>query len=295
MRIRFFPVILLIFALVAGLAGCGASESPLPFGTLPGVQDSGAAAPETTAAPAAAVPAVKGADSVKTLLEKSLDYFHSGCDYEKIADVHDQQAYLAWFLMEDLCRNEKLTLAQAMEKAVPLFGDAETLQAQDPALAEALMEEMDAEDPEEYLSEYMGELRDAMRNGEIPKDHPEYERLSAMLADWDKGADYVFEHYPEILEDAEQRYIALGLDGALKLLRKFARFEDYNRDLNRFRDLECEYSPENTDVNPNGICSYDMGSVVSGNEVWSIGMMYRVEDGVYYLIGYSVVLGSMGG
>ena len=306
MRFRSIVVLILIAALAFSLTACGGTSLPTAAPTAPAGQDSNPApsapaateappAPETTAAPAEAYIRPQGADSVKTLIEKSLEYFRSGCDYEKIADVHDQQAYLGWFLMDDLYRDEDLSLDEAMEKAALLFGDAETLQAQDPELAELVMEEMDAEEPEEFLSDYMNELREAFRNGEITEADADYEHLSSLLADWDKGADYVFEHYPELLEQAEEGNWAIGLEGALKLLHKFGRFELYTRDLDRFAALETEYRPENTYVDASGICSYDMGSVHEGYEAWDIDMMYYVRDGVYYLIGYSTALGTVGG
>ena len=158
-----------------------------------------------------------------------------------------------------------------------------------------VLEETDAEEPDEYLNDYMSELRDAIRSGELTEDDPNYEKLSAMLGDWDKGADYVFEHYPELLERAEERNQAIGLEGALRLMQKFARFELYNGDLQRFRELETEYRPENTYVDASGICSYDLGKVEDGNDVWMVDMMYYVKDGTYFLIGYSVAVGSKGG
>ena len=293
MRIRSMLAILLIASLLLGLTACGGTLPVDGLSTAPAATEM--AAPATTAAPEPAIPEVQGADSVKTLLEKSLDYFHSGCDYSRIADVHDQQAYLGWFLMDDLYRDEDLSLEEAMDKAALLFGDAETLRAKDPELAEQVMEEMDAEEPEEFLSDYMNELRDAFRSGEITEADADYEHLSQLLTDWDKGAAYVFEHYPELLEHAEEANVAIGLDGAMKLMRKFTRFELYNGGLERFAALETEYRPENTYVDSSGICSYDMGSVVEGYEAWSVDMMYYVRDGVYYLIGYSTALGSTGG
>ena len=311
MRIHSFLCVLLIAALLLGLTACGVrggEEGAPPFNVLPtapaDAQNSmapsvpeTAPAAETTQAPtepASPVPQVNGADSVKTLIEKSLEYFRSDCDYEKLADVHDQQAYLGWFLMDDLYRDEDLSLDEAMDKAALLFGDAETLREKDPELADLVMDEMDAEEPEEFLSDYMNELRDAFRSGEITEADADYEHLSGLLADWDKGPDYIFEHYPELLERAEEANMAVGLDGALKLMRKFARFEVYNT-LSQFRDLETEYRPENTYVDASGICSYDMGYVAEGNNAWSIDMMYYVRDGIYYLIGYSISLGTVGG
>ncbi len=285
----------LVLILVFGLAACGGKEAPagtLPVGELiPGAD----IPPASTEAPAPALPAPHGADSVKTLLEKSLDFFHNGCDYSKIEDVQDPVGYLAYFFLEDFYDDGELSFAQAREKAALLYGDAETLRTQEPGLAEEIMEEVDAEDPEEALSEYMNSLRDAFRNGDITQEDPNYDKLSALLADWDKGADYIFEHYPELMENAKANGAVFGLEGAMEALRQFARFERYNDDLKRFQTLESEYRPENTYVNEEGWCSYDMGQVIEGNDVWSIDMLYYVENGTYYLMGYSIVVGSMGG
>ena len=292
----------LVLILVLGLTACGGKEGQLtPTGIQPGKETQAAsgttAAPEATEAPAPVLPQPKGADSVKTLLEKSLDYFHSGSDYSKIAEYHDPQAYLAYFMMEDFYDDEDLSLDQAMEKAALVYGSAEALEAKDPALAAMIRDELDVEDPKEALSEYMNGLRDAFRNGEITEDNPNYEKLSALLTDWDKGADYIFEHYPELLAEQRERGYCFSLEEALEQLRRMARFEIFrNREAEEiFKTLECEYRPENTYVDESGVCSYDMGYVVDGYDAWSVDMLYYVKDNLYYLIGYSYVLGSTGG
>ena len=48
-------------------------------------------------------------------------------------------------------------------------------------------------------------------------------------------------------------------------------------------------------MDESGVCSYDMGYVVDGYDAWSVDMLYYVKDNLYYLIGYSYVLGSTGG
>lgn len=286
----------LILIFVLGLTACGGTLPVPPTGGQPGQETP--AAPETTASPAAPdLPQPKGADSVKTLMELSLDYFHSGCDYSKIAEHHDPRAYLAWFIMEDFYDDEDLSLDQAMEKAALIYGSAEELEAKEPRLADMIRDEMDVEDPNEALSEYMNDLRNAFRNGEITEDNPNYEKLSALLTDWDKGADYVFEHYPELLEEQRERGYCFSLEEALEQMRRLARFEIFrNREAEEvFKALECEYRPENTYVDESGVCSYDMGYVVDGYDAWSVDMLYYVKDNLYYLIGYSYVLGSTGG
>ena len=296
MHLRTIAVLLLIVALALSLAACGGK---LPVEDLvPGTGEAPiSAAPDTTAAPEPTLPQPKGVDSVKTLLELSLDYFHSGCDYSKIAENQDPRAYIAYYLMEDFYDDEELSLDQAMEKAALFYGSAEELEAKDPKLAEMIMEELDVMSPDEYLSEYMTGLRDAFRNGEIAEDSPNYEKLSAMLADWDKGADYVFEHYPELLQTARDRGMVFGLQDAMEQMQRFGRMELYrsSEEDEKFRNLECEYRPENSYVDESGVCSYDMGYVITGNESWSVDMMYYFEDGLYYLIGYSYVVGGVGG
>ena len=273
MRFRAFAGLLLIAAMILSLTACVAK---LPVEELiPGTGEAPiSTAPVTTAAPEPSLPAPKGVDSVKTLLELSLDYFHSGCDYSKIAEYHDPVAYLAYFIMEDFYRDEELSFAQAREKAALLYTDAETFRAKDPKLAEMVMEEMDAEDPEEALAEYMNHLREGFRNGDITEENPNYEKFSALLTDWDKGADYIFEHYPELMEDAAARGAVFGLEGAMDAMRRFARFELYRseREDEIFRELECEYRPENSYVDDSGVCSYDMGSVITGNESWGVDL-----------------------
>ena len=294
MRTRMI-LIALILSLLLGLTACGGTLPVPPTGGQPGQETQ--AAPETQGVPEIALPQPKGADSVKTLLEMSLDYFHSGSDYSKIAEYHDPQAYLAYFMMEDFYDDEDLKLDQAMERAALIYGSAEALEAKDPALADMIRDEMDVEDPNEALSEYMNDLRDAFRSGEITEDNPNYEKLSALLTDWDKGADYIFEHYPELLEEEREHGACFSLEEALEQLRRMARFEVYHsrEGDERFKKLECEYRPENTYVDESGICAYDMGYVVDGYDAWSVDMLYYFKDGLYYLIGYSYVVGSTGG
>ena len=424
MRIRIVSVLLIII-LLAGTFACGRKKKGASGASKPADVIGILAEPDT------ANPAPKGADSVKTLAEKSLQYLRSGCDYSIIADVHDQQAYLALLLKEDLYRDRNLSFAEAMDKAALLLGDADTLSKTDPELAQMVYDETDAMDPDEYVSEYMNDLRNAMRNGEISESDEHYDRYRKMLEDWDKGAAYMLEHYPELTErekpeytayttmyiytntdnnqagsdpvatvnligiyqeilksnrflravadrfneehpeyanrnitadslsemisvsipsgtklirvevKTEDRYLSadianaiayyasdeiveivgagevaivdyatvpnepsgthltkntipIGLEGALQMMRRFARFE-FNDNLKRFATLECEYRPENTFVGEDGICSYDLGKVTEDNDVWEISMLYYVKDSVYYLIGYQLAIGSIGG
>lgn len=276
----------LIAALALTLCSCSSK------GTKPGASQPGTPQPASTES---ALPTVKGADSVKVLMEKSLEYYHTG-SYAAIAEVHDRQAWLAWFLMEDIYRDDdSLNLEQAMDKAALLLTDAETLRAKDPELAELLLDEFDVEDRQEFLNDYMEDLKYDYQEGELSEDGPDAERAAQMLEDWDKGAAYMFEHYPELTAYAEAHWIAFDLDSVLKLLRSEATFDLDQRDLERFRGLECEYSPDKIHVNDDGICAFDLGSVVEDNDVWEVTMLYCVRNEVYYLIGYSYAIGSLGG
>ena len=294
--------ILLVLCALLGLTACGGAAGSLtPTGLLPGSETQ--AAPESTAAPAAAYQRPQGADSVKTLLEKSLDFLHSDCDYSKIADVHDQQACVASVMIIALYDTTfstesftELTWDQAMEKAALILGDAETLEAKDPDLARRIREKMQIADPDEYLNDLVGNLRESFRNGDITETHPNYEKLSQLLIDWDKGSDYIFAHYPELLESARERGIIFSLEDALEQFRRYARGESFSNDLLRFNSLEVDYHPENTEPGRNGgIFMYDIGSFTEDRDVWSVGMLYYVRDEVYYLVDYSVWCGSTGG
>lgn len=285
MRFNRILTVVLISALTFTLCSCSSK------GTKPGASQPGTPQPASTES---ALPKVKGADSVKVLMEKSLEFYHTG-SYSAIADVHDTQAWLAWFLMEDVYQDDqKLTLEQAMDKAALLFTDAETLRARDPELAELLLDEFDVEDRQEFLNDYMEDLKYDYQEGELSEDGPDAERAAQMLEDWDKGAAYMFEHYPELTEYAEAHWIAFDLDSLLKLLRSETSF-DLDQRLERFRELECEYSPDKIHVNDDGICAFDLGSVVEDNDVWEVTMLYCVRNEVYYLIGYSYAIVSLGG
>ena len=300
-----YRIIALMLALlmIAVLGACSKSVNDTPDPTqapapteAPAITSVPTAEPFfPTDAPQAELPDPAGADSVKTLLDRALEYLHNDCDYSKIEDVHDPVAYMALYFMEDLYRDRDMSLEEARGKAELLYTDAENLRTIDPELAELISEELDLDDAQDLFNEYMTDLRDSFRNGEITEENPDYEELSSLLTDWDKGMDYVFEHHPELREQFRNRGIAVSLDDAMDMLRSYARFEMYNQDLHRFRDIECEYRPENVYVDESGICSYDMGTQIEGNDVWYIDMEYYVEDATYYLICFSLVVGSMGG
>ena len=159
-----------------------------------------------------------------------------------------------------------------------------------------IREKMQIADPDEYLNDLVGNLRESFRNGDITETHPNYEKLSQLLIDWDKGSDYIFAHYPELLESARERGIIFSLEDALEQFRRYARGESFSNDLLRFNSLEVDYHPENTEPGRNGgIFMYDIGSFTEDRDVWSVGMLYYVRDEVYYLVDYSVWCGSTGG
>ena len=155
---------------------------------------------------------------------------------------------------------------------------------------------MEIADPDAYLNELVSNLRDGFKSGEINETTPNYEKLSQLLIDWDKGADYIFEHYSDLLDEAHRRGIVFSLDEALEQFRRYARGEGINNDLHRFKNLEAEYHPENAEPGRNGgIFSYDVGSFTEDHDVWGIDMLYYVKDEVYYLVDFSVWCGSTGG
>ena len=301
MRTRVIPIIL-ILSLLLGLTACGGNENQ-PSGGKPGESQ---AAPGTTAAPDAPAPVYQrpqGADSVKTLLEKSLDFLHSDCDYSKIADVHDQLANMANLLIiMEYGSNfatetvTEISWEQAVERAKLLFLDAETLRAKDPALADKVMEWNGARDPAEFVNRLVEAIREDFRSGTINESNPNYEYLSQLLTDADKGADYIWTHYPEMFQGEKDAGAVIGLDGALERMRRMADLREESGDLAHFKTLELEYRPENSQPGRNGnIYSYYMGSLIDGHSTWSIDMLYYVENEVYYLIGFDYAVGGVGG
>ncbi|MBQ1677916.1 MAG: hypothetical protein II062_00090 [Oscillospiraceae bacterium] len=304
MRTRVIPIIL-ILSLLLGLTACGGKEGqPTPTGVQPGKETQ--TAPGTTAAPDAPAPVYQrpqGADSVKTLLEKSLDFLHSDCDYSKIADVHDQLANMANLLIiMEYGSNfatetvTEISWEQAVERAKLLFLDAETLRAKDPALADKVMEWNGARDPAEFVNRLVEAIREDFRSGTINESNPNYEYLSQLLTDADKGADYIWTHYPEMFQGEKDAGAVIGLDGALERMRRMADLREESGDLAHFKTLELEYRPENSQPGRNGnIYSYYMGSLIDGHSTWSIDMLYYVENEVYYLIGFDYAVGGVGG
>lgn len=297
----------LVLILVLGLTACGGKEGqPTPTGVQPGKESQ--AAPGTTAAPDAPAPVYQrpqGADSVKTLLEKSLDFLHSDCDYEKIADVHDLQAALADLLIIMVYGGNyatetmpEVSWEQAMERAKLLLGDADSLRAQDPELADQVMSFTQARDPSEFVDQLVNAVRESFRSGKIKESDPDYENLSQLLTDADKGTDYIWSHYPEFFADLKAQGMIFGLEEALESVRAYASLthERSKSDLAHFKTLELEYRPENSQPGRNGnIYSYYMGSLIDGHSTWSIDMLYYVENEVYYLIGFDYAVGGVGG
>ena len=248
------------------------------------------------------IPAVQGANSVKSLLEKSLDYLHSECDYTKIADVHDQQACIAYALITSLYQTSfaterctEITWDQAMEKAALFFGDAQTLQKNDPELARMMMDNC-VVDLKEHLDEIISEIRESFREGYITEGDSDYETLYSILTDWDKGSDYILEQYQEDLQSIlfggqKPKGVFLSLDEAMEFYRSYARGENWNGDLMRLKNLAAEYHPENAEAGRNGgIFIYDIGSLELEHDVWSVSMLYYVREAVYYLIDYTVTV-----
>lgn len=313
MRVYKTLSVLLALLLLLGLTACGGTGTPtgtLPSHSTPTAPNTANApeteppAPESTAAPASAYTRPQGADSVKTLLEKCLDYLHTG-DYSKIADVHDRQACMAELLVIILYESSfvtetvtEITWQEALDRAAVVFEGAEALREKDPELADRIMEFTNAQDPVEMTNQYLSQLREGFQNGAISEDHPNYEKLYQILVDADKGPEYVYETYPEIFDGIRQQGVIFGLEGALeKLMQKLTYSDEQTQnDFSHFRTLECEYGPENSYEGKNGsVYDYVMGSVVADRSTWSISMMYYVEDAVYYLVGFDWSVGGVGG
>ena len=241
------------------------------------------------------VPSPSGADSVKVLVEKTVEFLRNDLDYSKIKDVHDPLEFLAIAFIKELDEYEELTDEQAREKAKLIYGTAEELKEKDPELEEAIRDDFDVIEPEEAVNEFMTDVRNAIRNGEIKSGDPDYEKYSKMLTDWDKGADYMLKNYPEIKQNYKDRDYPIGMDGALELLRSYAQFKSFNRKLARFKNLKAEFKPENINVWENGYSSYEIGSVVEEDSAYSLEMIYYYRDGRYFILSYVVSIGGIGG
>ena len=233
-----------------------------------------------------------GADSLQALIEKSLDFIRHDCDYSKLKSVHDPVGFLAEYAILEWYGHRNLTFAQAREKATLLFGTADALKEADPDLYRRIYEDMDVMEPDEAVNQYMSGLRDAFRNGEIGPEDPKYDEYSRMLTDWDKGAEYMLEHYPDMFSGFNVR---IGMNSALRFLREYATMKRFNEDLAVFKDLSTEFKPENITVRDDGTCTYDMGNVDRGNDVYMLDLDYYYDNGRYYIIGYDICVGSKGG
>ena len=277
-------IIILVSFLIIAMTSCGQKDAD---GNVPANADSGKTAER------AEISRPAGADSVKTLLEKTMEFIRSGCDYSMISDVQDPVAMIAEFIIDDDGFGMDLTLDQAMAKAESFYEPADVFEQKEPELAEMIRDEFRVTEPEEALDELMTAIRDSFRDGSINEDTPGYEKYSQMLTDWDKGTDYMLGHYPDIFSEFPE-YVEseamIGMEGALEQFRQWACFEQYNGDLMRFSDLEPEYRPENSEIGDNGICTYPVGIIDTEYGDWSISMLYYVKDGTYYLISYEIVV-----
>ena len=298
MHIRSFIVVFVIVALLAGLTACGgtalptAAESRETLGSVP-IQT---AAPESTAEPAVAYQRPQGADSAKALLEKSLDYLHNNLDYSKIADVHDRKATIALILMMHETGSEgDGSMETYMGEADRILRGADAIRDEDPALADVLMGMFNVADPAEFAVRKLEAIKSSFQNGEITESSPNYETFSQILSDWDKGVDYILEHYPDFLDDVKSAGIIFNLEGALDYMKTEWVVIAKPEELARFNALACEYRPENVHIYENGICSLDMGFVADGNTRYGLDMLYYVEDEVYYLLGFGSSAGMVAG
>ncbi len=281
MKIRSLICILLVAAAVFGLAGCRGDA-----GKEPETDDQ-------TAAP------VRGADSVKTLVEKTLSFLHNGCDYSLIADVHDQQACTAVAMIAALYYTSydsegftEFTWEQALEKAGLILGDEKTLREKDPELVDRMLKRFRVMDLGEYYKAMAEEIRSSMKEGYLKPGDEGYEKWYQFLVDSDKGTEYLTEHYPEILEEARKNSQCFSLNDVQDEFRKYASGWTFNSDLRHFKDLTAEYSPENAREGRNGgIYRYDLGRIGVGEDVYGIYMNYVVKDGRYYIVDYSVWVG----
>jgi hypothetical protein len=190
----------------------------------------------------------------------------------------------------------EISWEQALERAKLLFLDADSLRARDPELADTVMEWNNAQDPAELVNRFIENLRERFRSGAINESDPDYEKLSQLLADADKGADYIWTNYPEFFQGVQVPGMVIGLDGALERMQRFADLREESGDLAHFKTLELEYRPENSQPGRNGnIYRYYMGSLIDDHSTWSIDMLYYVENEVYYLIGFDYAVGGVGG
>ncbi|MBO4229783.1 MAG: hypothetical protein J5938_05490 [Clostridia bacterium] len=234
-----------------------------------------------------------GAESLQALVETFLDYIRHDCDDSRLKGIQDPVGYLAMVLNGDLYEGRNLSLAQAREKAGRLFGTAEALKQNDPELYWWVYDSLNVTDSEEAVNQYMNRLKYAFQTGEIGPEDPKYDTYSRMLTDWDKGADYVMEHYSDMFSDFN---MFVGMDSALRYVREYAAMKRHNDDLQVFRDLSAEFRPENIYTENGGFFSYSMGSVNRENGGhYSLYLNYYYENGRYYMIGYDVSVGADGG
>lgn len=283
MKLRNLTALLLAAAMLFALAACTSTGSTGNGGSSSGTQ-----------APAFVLP--KGAASGQELMNQVSSWINNGCQSEDIASVLDPRAMLAFFLVEDLYRDDpSVTFDDCLTKAELILAGEEALRAGDPELYALLEEEMELSDCREDLEEYLDDLRWDMRNGYLTSDDPEYAEASQLLTDWEQGLDFVIEHHPELVEQMRDRGVFLTVEAGLEWLAMRMDPANDREHLLPLAPLSCEYQPENVYVNQRGYCVIRLGSYPDGNNVWEVDMIYYVRNDTYYLAGFDMTVGAMGG
>lgn len=253
----------------------------------------------TESAGGMAIPAKpEGAATAEELFNCAVDYLKSGCDANTVAGVHDQKAFVAYYIQLLYYEgfDKDVPFDECLKKADLLYGDGDTLRAQDPELADMIMEELDALEPEEAVTEYLDQLRQQFKDGAITEDHPNYEKLNQILSDADKGTDYIYENYPEVF-DRDFPYQAVGLDNAMEQFRYIGSLA-YDRDflVEHFRDADFkEFRPENVYTDSTGTSAIEIATAIDGGGAYYADMVYYYDGRAYYLICFDTAVGGIGG
>ena len=307
MKMNRLLCMLLVCLLIVACAGCSkegsvtpppdGSLTPPPDGSLTLQPDGSAAQTDPSPNPTDPKPALVGAATPEELVEHIAAFFHGGCQGSELEGYYNPDAWLVYLLAdEDKLPDSADTMESAMDVIAKMHEGEQALRAAYPAFAQELMDEFDLEDGEENLQEFFDDLAWDLENGEISAEDPDYDTLRRMVADRDKGTDYLCANYPDFLDLIHQHGICLGLqDGLDYILAAAADLRWLGDDSESFRDSEFTFDSSRVFGHSYGFFSTQISSADLPSNPLLMDMIYYCADGRYLLANLKLVVSSYGG
>ena len=116
-----------------------------------------------------------------------------------------------------------------------------------------------------------------------------------------QGADKLKEEDPTlaqtILEEIPKTgHYVTDLQDAIDILCKMASCElDSDYYTSKYKDLECEFNPENISIGENNYNRYDLGRVADKKDsytTWGLELVYYYDGEAYFFVGFGEIMGG---